>query len=216
MPRMVQRRWFPEELIGSRVVLRRHVPGNIAAFQRWYADPEIARLARYQATPMRPEEIERIEEHRFDPLDFLYWRESELDFAGVEALIRSLERRPVRREVRAAPEAIDLAVLKILAGDPEVPVRASSPELARRLWGACGLPDFRKTGPEHHARLAAEAGVMIVCNTDAHGVDTLDNMRYAVATARRAWLAPTNVANTRAWREFSKLRKRTKAPNVAE
>ena len=56
---MVQRRWFPEELIGSRVVLRRHVPGNIAAFRRWYADPEIARLARYQATPMRPEEIER-------------------------------------------------------------------------------------------------------------------------------------------------------------
>ena len=59
MPRMVQRRWFPEALTGSRVVLRRHAPGNIAAFLRWYADPEIARLARYQATPMRPEEIER-------------------------------------------------------------------------------------------------------------------------------------------------------------
>src|SRR4051812_2135834 len=103
----------------------------------------------------RPEEIERIEEHRFDPLDFLYWRESELDFAGVEALIRSLERRPVRREVRAAPEAIDLAVLRILAGDPQVPVRASSPDLVRRLWAACGLPDFRKTGPEHHSRLVA-------------------------------------------------------------
>ena len=56
---MVQRRWFPEALVGSRVVLRRHVPGNIAAFLRWYADPEIARLARYQATPMRAEEIER-------------------------------------------------------------------------------------------------------------------------------------------------------------
>ena len=36
----------------------------------------------------RPDEIERIEEHRFEPLDFLYWRESELDFASVEALIR--------------------------------------------------------------------------------------------------------------------------------
>ena len=59
MPRMVQRRWFPEALVGSRVVLRRHVPGNISSFLRWYADPEIARLARYQATPMRPEEIER-------------------------------------------------------------------------------------------------------------------------------------------------------------
>ncbi|MEO8571707.1 MAG: GNAT family protein [Chloroflexota bacterium] len=56
---MVQRQWFPEALTGSRVSLRRHVPGNIAAFLRWYADPEIARLARYQATPMRLEEIER-------------------------------------------------------------------------------------------------------------------------------------------------------------
>ena len=56
---MVPKTWFPESLTGSRVVLRRHVPGNLSAFLRWYADPEIARLARYQATPMRPEEIER-------------------------------------------------------------------------------------------------------------------------------------------------------------
>lgn len=45
--------------MGSRVVLRRHVPENLAAFRRWYADPEIARLARYQEAPMRPDEIER-------------------------------------------------------------------------------------------------------------------------------------------------------------
>ncbi len=44
---------------GSRVVLRRHVPENLAWFRRWYADPEIARLARYQEAPMRPDEIER-------------------------------------------------------------------------------------------------------------------------------------------------------------
>ena len=56
---MVQKPWFPEALQGSLVVLRRHVPANLAAFHRWYADPEIARLARYQPTPMRPEEIER-------------------------------------------------------------------------------------------------------------------------------------------------------------
>ncbi|HYI63273.1 MAG TPA: helicase-related protein [Allosphingosinicella sp.] len=103
----------------------------------------------------RPDEIEAIEEHRFAPLDFVYWRESELDFGTVEALIGSLERKPVRRQVRAAPEAVDLAVLKLLAADPEVHARAATPELVRRLWAACGLPDFRKTGPEHHARLVA-------------------------------------------------------------
>jgi len=58
-----------------------------------------------------------------------------------------------------------------------------------------------------HARLAAEAGVKIVLNTDAHGVDTLDNMAYAVATARRAWLTADDVANTRGWTGFEKLLK---------
>jgi RimJ/RimL family protein N-acetyltransferase len=56
---MAPRTWFPESLTGSRVILRRHVPDNIDAFRRWYADPEIARLARYQEAPMRADEIER-------------------------------------------------------------------------------------------------------------------------------------------------------------
>jgi RimJ/RimL family protein N-acetyltransferase len=56
---MVQRTWFPDAIEGRLVTLRRHVPANLSAFRRWYADVEIARLARYQATPMRPEEIER-------------------------------------------------------------------------------------------------------------------------------------------------------------
>jgi DNA polymerase (family 10) len=58
-----------------------------------------------------------------------------------------------------------------------------------------------------HARLAAEAGVKIVLNTDAHGVETLDNMAYAVASARRAWLSADDVANTRGWTKFKKLLK---------
>ncbi len=65
----------------------------------------------------------------------------------------------------------------------------------------------RRDLDEHHARLAAEAGVTIVLNTDAHGVDTLDNMAYAVATARRAWLTSADVANSRPWRDFKKLSK---------
>ncbi|HMB52489.1 MAG TPA: DNA polymerase/3'-5' exonuclease PolX [Thermoanaerobaculia bacterium] len=67
-----------------------------------------------------------------------------------------------------------------------------------------GNPNRRDLN-DHHARLAREAGATIVLNTDAHGVDTLDNMAYAVATARRAWLTPADIANTRGWREFKKL-----------
>jgi DNA polymerase (family 10) len=70
-----------------------------------------------------------------------------------------------------------------------------------------GNPNRRDLS-EHHARLAAEAGATIVLNTDAHGVETLANMEYAIATARRAWLSAGQIANTRGWREFSRLRKR--------
>jgi DNA polymerase (family X) len=60
-----------------------------------------------------------------------------------------------------------------------------------------------------YARAAAEAGAMLVIDSDAHGADTLRrNMRYGVATARRAWLTAEQVANTRPWRELDRLRKR--------
>ena len=64
--------------------------------------------------------------------------------------------------------------------------------------------------PNRNAKLAAEAGVRIVCTTDAHGTETLANVRYSVATARRAWLSADQVANTRTWRSFAPLRKRAK------
>ncbi|MEO5971905.1 MAG: helicase-related protein, partial [Sphingomicrobium sp.] len=97
------------------------------------------------------EEIEAIEEHRFRPLDFLYWRNPELDFTDVRALIASLEARSDDPLLRAAPLAIDLAVLKLIAEDPAIAAKRGLQ--ARRLWAVCGLPDFRKVGPMHHARM---------------------------------------------------------------
>ena len=72
-----------------------------------------------------------------------------------------------------------------------------------------GNPNRRDLN-EHNAKLAAEAGVRIVCTTDAHGTETLANIRYSVATARRAWFSADQIANTRTWRSFAPLRKRAK------
>lgn len=51
--------WHPEAIVGRLVVLRRHHPENLAAFARWYSDPEVARLTRYQQTPLTSEELQR-------------------------------------------------------------------------------------------------------------------------------------------------------------
>jgi DNA polymerase (family 10) len=71
-------------------------------------------------------------------------------------------------------------------------------------------PDRRDLN-EVHARQAAEAGVMLTIDSDAHWTNTLPNMRYGVATARRAWITPDKVANTRPWAELDGMRKRPRA-----
>ncbi|WP_268920651.1 helicase-related protein, partial [Sandarakinorhabdus rubra] len=104
-----------------------------------------------------PEEIEGLEAHRFEPLTQLVWRNSELDFSSLQRLVATLDARPERPELVRSDDAIDLAVLKRLAGEPWVMERARSRLLGERglnrLWQACGLPDYRKTGAEAHARL---------------------------------------------------------------
>jgi len=70
-------------------------------------------------------------------------------------------------------------------------------------------PDRRDLN-DVYAKAAAEAGVRLVIDSDAHWPRTLSNMRYGVATARRAWITAAQVANTRPWSEVDKLRKRSR------
>jgi DNA polymerase (family 10) len=70
-------------------------------------------------------------------------------------------------------------------------------------------PDRRDMN-ELHARAAAAAGVNVLVNTDAHSARNFALLPFGIATARRAWLTPEQVANTRPWAEFAPLRKRAK------
>ena len=90
--------------------------------------------------------------------------------------------------------------------DFDIEAVAEAAARARTMMEINGNPN-RRDLREQHARLAADAGVKICLNTDAHRVSTLDNMRYGVATARRAWLTKAEIANTRPWAQFQKLRK---------
>ena len=52
-------RWHPDAITGRRVVLRRHQPDQFPAVLRWYRDPEVARLTRFQIGPVSDEEVRR-------------------------------------------------------------------------------------------------------------------------------------------------------------
>ncbi|MBB4837767.1 ATP-dependent RNA helicase SUPV3L1/SUV3 [Sphingomonas kyeonggiensis] len=147
-----------------------------------------------------PEEVLAIEAHRVPPLEKLFWRQGEPDFASVEALIASLEAKPTSEVLRAAPEAIDLSVLKRLSEEDWVRQRVRSPAMVRRLWAACGLPDFRKLGAEPHSRFVgrlfghlSEGRGHVPHQWFADEIQRLDNMGGDVETlagriaAARSW-----------------------------
>jgi DNA polymerase (family 10) len=65
--------------------------------------------------------------------------------------------------------------------------------------------DLRDT----HCRLAKEMGLKLAISTDSHATTSLDYVRYGIDQARRGWLEPDDVINTRSWRDLKKLLKRT-------
>lgn len=71
-------------------------------------------------------------------------------------------------------------------------------------------PDRRDLN-ELHARDAAAAGVPLVINCDAHRTGGFEVVRYGIATARRAWLTPSQIANTQPWTDLATQRSRLRA-----
>ena len=60
-----------------------------------------------------------------------------------------------------------------------------------------------------HCQMAKEMGLKIALSTDAHSTDDLGLMRFGIGQARRGWLEPADVINTRPLAELRKLLKRT-------
>jgi ATP-dependent RNA helicase SUPV3L1/SUV3 len=129
------------------------IAGRAGRHQR---DGTFGSVAGHHDAQFTDEEIERIEQHQFPPLKSLFWRESRLRFDSLGHLIGDLERSPSSPVLKPAPEAIDLAVLRRLADDPQIAASVRGTAAVRRFWSVCSLPDFQHRGAEHHASFVSQ------------------------------------------------------------
>jgi len=97
--------------------------------------------------------IEQIETHRFDPVRTAQWRNSELSFTSVDALIESIEKTPEGKALLRSRSAADYIALQRLASEADIASAAQTEDEVRRLWQVCQIPDFRNISPEEHAQL---------------------------------------------------------------
>ena len=142
-----------------------------AASSRGLRDVEIAQIAGRAGRHMNDgtfgttidvggldeETVEAIENHRFDPLRDLQWRNTDLDFRSVPALIASLNEPPPHAALQRVREQDDQVALQTLAQMSEFLPRLHAPKRVKLLWEVCQVPDFRKTMTEEHTTPARSA-----------------------------------------------------------
>ncbi|HLL91978.1 MAG TPA: DNA polymerase/3'-5' exonuclease PolX [Solirubrobacteraceae bacterium] len=114
-------------------------------------------------------------------------------------LVRAIGHPTGRLIERRAPYAVDLDAMFAAAARTGTLLEINA------------NPDRRDLS-DVNARAAARAGVRLVINSDAHRTRTLANMRWGIATARRAWLTARDVANTQPWAELVQRRGCAKKP----
>ncbi len=106
-----------------------------------------------RCAPFEPELVNALQNHTFESVKILQWRNSKLDFASLGALQVSLARSPSQEALTRAPIAEDMRVLDHAARDADVREMAHGAAAVERLWDACQIPDYRKIAPAAHAEL---------------------------------------------------------------
>ncbi|MDB5626805.1 MAG: helicase-like, partial [Tardiphaga sp.] len=103
--------------------------------------------------PLENELVNALQNHTFDSVKVLQWRNAKLDFSSIGALQVSLAQTPNHDALTRAPIAEDLRVLDHAARDADVREMAQGKAAVERLWDACQIPDYRRIAPAAHAEL---------------------------------------------------------------
>jgi ATP-dependent RNA helicase SUPV3L1/SUV3 len=106
-----------------------------------------------EAEGFDPEMVERLENHRFDSIRALQWRNPDLDFRSLEHLHRSLSAFPRQPGLTRAQPGPDLEAFEAVSRDAAIAPTITSPRQVDLLWSCCQIPDYRNISPAEHAHL---------------------------------------------------------------
>ena len=98
------------------------------------------------------EEVELLENHNFDDIRTIFWRNNNLNFNNTNSLIKSLDEKPNQSWLRRINECEDEKVLKYLIKDDNVDIENTKEDI-KLLWECCQIPDFVKKTYGHHLEI---------------------------------------------------------------
>ena len=108
-----------------------------------------------QVPPFEPDLINRLEDHSFDAVGMLQWRNRKLDFTSIERLKDSLRDTPEHPRLIRSRMVDDVIALENVSRDAAVRDMASGKAGVGLLWEMCQIPDYRKISAASHAELVS-------------------------------------------------------------
>ena len=102
------------------------------------------------------EEVELLENHKFEEIRTLFWRNSNLNFNNASSLIKSLEEKPNKDWLKKIHECEDEKVLKYFLKDLNTHKISENQEVLSLLWECCQIPDFVKKTYGHHLEVVSK------------------------------------------------------------
>ena len=97
------------------------------------------------------EEVDLLENHKFEEIQYLFWRNSNLNFNNSVSLIKSLDERPNKKWLRKINECEDEKALKFFLRDKNLDNVEFDEKKLNLLWECCQIPDFvKKTYGNHY------------------------------------------------------------------
>jgi len=128
-----------------------------------------------QVPPFDADLVDRLENHSFDQVGVLQWRNRKLDFHSIERLKDSLRETPDHRRLTRARMVDDVIALENVSLDPAVRDMAQGPAAVALLWDMCQIPDYRKISAASHAELVATLYRFVMSETGKIPADWFAN-----------------------------------------
>ncbi|MDI2113545.1 helicase-related protein [Commensalibacter nepenthis] len=106
--------------------------------------------------------VNAVENHNFDSLKQLFWRNHTPDFSNPSRLLTSLSKAPPLKTLITSQHASDLQTLIYLIQDPEIMAACTTEQNTQLLWENCQIPDFKKLGNDNHARICKKTFLFLL------------------------------------------------------
>jgi len=118
-----------------------------------------------EAGNLDPVIIKSIENHNYDQIQKIYWRNSDLNFNSVETLLSSLKQFPVQNFFIHKKNAIDENNFRNLVNDNELKAYLNTKNNIKLLWDICRIPDFEKIFNDNYLNFLKNIFLILVNNS---------------------------------------------------